>query len=166
MSSLNQVTLVGNLGDSPKIRSMQNGNRVANLSIATSEKWTDKHTGEKREKTEWHRVNVFNEGLVGVIEKYVKKGSKVLVQGKLQTRKWTDDQGIERYVTEIVLQGFNGQLVMLGNGRDQGGAASSNEYTAGNDYQSQGGHSGGGSAAGFGHGPNDVGNSLDDDIPF
>lgn len=120
--SLNKCILIGNVGRDPEIRDMQNGKRVANLSIATSETWKDKATGEKREKTEWHRVVAFSDGLVRVIEQYVHKGSKVYVEGALQTRKWTDKDGIEKYSTEIVLQGYNGKLVLLGDKKGEGGA--------------------------------------------
>ena len=111
---LNRVQLIGNLGKDPEIRSKQNGDRIANFSVATTESWTDKHSGEKREKTEWHRVIIFNDGLAGVAEKYLKKGMKVFVEGALQTRTWTDNAGVERYTTEIVVQAYNGQLIMLG----------------------------------------------------
>jgi len=114
--SVNKVILVGNLGRDPEVRSSQGGTRIANLSVATSEGWTDKRSGERREKTEWHRVVVFNEHLVKVIEKYLEKGSKVYLEGALQTRKWTDNAGVERYSTEVVLQNFDGKLVMLGGG--------------------------------------------------
>ena len=112
--SVNKVILLGNLGQDPDIRSMQNGKKVCTFSIATSDSWKDKETGEKKEKTEWHRVVVFNEGLVGVIENYVKKGSKLYVEGSLQTRKWTDDSGTEKYTTEIVIQGYGGRIDMIG----------------------------------------------------
>lgn len=111
--SVNKVILVGNLGRDPEIRSTQDGKEIANFSVATSESWKDKSTGERREKTEWHRVVVFNDGLVGVIKNYVKKGSKVYLEGSLQTRKWTDKDGQEKYSTEVVLQGFNSVLTML-----------------------------------------------------
>ena len=113
MSSVNKVILVGNLGKDPEVRRMQNGNPVVNLSIATSDTWRDKATGERKEKTEWHRVVIFSEGLAKVAEQYLKKGSKFYVEGALQTRKWTDKDGIEKYSTEIVMQGFNASLVML-----------------------------------------------------
>ena len=114
MSSLNKVMLIGNVGNDPDIKSMPSGDKVANFSVATSESWKDKATGEKKEKTEWHRVVVFNKGLVGVIESYVKKGSKIYISGKLQTRKWKDKDGVEKYSTEVVLSGFDGELVLLG----------------------------------------------------
>lgn len=110
--SVNKVILVGNLGRDPEIRTMQNGNKVANLRLATSESWKDKSTGERKEKTEWHRVVIFGK-LADVAEKYLNKGSKVYINGSLQTRKWTDSDGVERYSTEVVLQGFGGELIML-----------------------------------------------------
>lgn len=113
MSSLNKVLLIGNLGKDPDIRSMQNGNRVCNMSLATSEKWKDKQTGERRERTEWHRIVVFNEGLVGICEKYLRKGSKIYLEGQVETRKYTDQNDNERYITEIVLRPYKGEIVML-----------------------------------------------------
>ena len=113
--SLNKVTLIGNLGKDPDIRKTSDGREIANFSIATSESWKDKNTGEKKEKTEWHRVVVFKEGLVNVIKSYVKKGSKLYIEGQLQTRKWVDSSGNEKYSTEIVLQGFNTALILLDN---------------------------------------------------
>lgn len=131
--SLNKVTLIGNCGNDPDIRSVGDG-RVANLSIATSESWKDKNSGEKKEKTEWHRIVVWNDGLVGVIEKYVKKGSKVYIEGELQTRKWEKD-GVERYSTEVVLTGFGGRLILLGDGGGGGRQSDPNENSSrpGND---------------------------------
>ena len=111
--SINKVILVGNLGRDPEIRSTSDGREIANLAIATSESWKDKNTGERKDKTEWHRVAIFNEGLVNVVKNYVKKGSKVYIEGALQTRKWVDAQGQEKYTTEIVLQGYNSTLTML-----------------------------------------------------
>jgi single-strand DNA-binding protein len=119
--SVNKVILVGNLGRDPEIRSTQGGQRIANFSLATSETWRDRTSGERKERTEWHRVVVFNERLVEVIEKYVKKGSKLYIEGALQTRKWTDNSGQERYSTEVVLQNFRGELTMLDSARGQGG---------------------------------------------
>ncbi len=113
--SINKVILVGNLGNDPEIRTMSNGGRVANLSLATSESWKDKMTGERKEKTEWHRVVVFNEGLVKVIESYLKKGSKLYIEGQIETRKWTDQSGQDKYTTEIVLKPYRGELTMLDN---------------------------------------------------
>jgi single-strand DNA-binding protein len=150
--SVNKVILVGNLGRDPEIRSTQDGTKVANLSLATSESWRDKNSGERREKTEWHRVAIFNERLVDVVEKYLKKGSKVYIEGQLQTRKWTDQSGQERYSTEVVLQRFRGELTMLdgrGSGGDGGGVS---EGPPDSSPPSRGGGGGGG--------------DLDDDIPF
>ncbi len=163
--SINKVILVGNLGADPEVRTFQNGGKVCNLRIATSENWKDKNTGERREKTEWHTVAIFSEGLVRVCEQYLKKGSKVYIEGALQTRKWQDQSGNDRYSTEVVLSGFNGTLVMLdsrgGGGGDQGG------YGGG----SGGGNYGGGSSSGGGgydSGPQQGGGggNIDDEIPF
>ena len=124
--SFNKVMLIGNLGADPEIRSFQNGGKVANFRIATSERWKDKNTGEMQERTEWHTVAIFSEGLVNVVERYLKKGSKVFVEGKLQTRKWQDQSGNDRYSTEVVIQGFGGTLTMLDgtNGQSQQGNSS------------------------------------------
>lgn len=118
--SLNKVQIIGNLGRDPEVRTLNNGDKVVNMRIATSETWRDKQTGDRREKTEWHNVVVFNEGLVKVCEQWLKKGSKVYLEGQLQTRKWTDQQGVERYSTEIVLQRFRGEIVMLSDNRERG----------------------------------------------
>ena len=120
--SVNKVILVGNLGKDPEIRRTQDGRPIANLSVATSESWRDKATGERKEKTEWHRVVIFNEGLCKIAEQYLKKGTKVYIEGQLQTRKWTDQSGVEKYSTEVVLQGFSSALTML-DGRSGGAAA-------------------------------------------
>lgn len=163
--SVNKVILVGNLGRDPEIRSLNNGDRVANLRIATSETWRDKATGERKEKTEWHSVVIFNDNIVKVAENYLKKGSTVYVEGSLQTRKWTDQQGVEKYSTEIVLQRFNGQLTMLGGrGDSQGGGGDRGGYGGGgrdDDYSS--GFSTGG--ANKPSGPKES-YDLNDDIPF
>jgi single-strand DNA-binding protein len=132
--SVNKVILIGNLGADPEIRRTQDGRPIANLRVATSESWRDKTTGERREKTEWHRVVIFNEGLCKIAEQYLKKGSKVYLEGALQTRKWTDKDGHERYSTEVVLQGFNSQLTMLDT-RGGGGGASAD---SGDDFGSSG----------------------------
>ena len=161
--SVNKVILVGNLGQDPEIRRTQDGRPIANFSVATSETWRDRNSGERREKTEWHRVVCFNEGLCKVIEQYVKKGSKVYIEGQLQTRKWQDQNGQDRYTTEVVLQGFNSNLTMLdsrsggGDGGDYGGGGQ-----MGGDYGggSVGGPSGG-EGGGFGGG-----GGIDDEIPF
>ncbi|MGQ3040579.1 MAG: single-stranded DNA-binding protein [Brevundimonas sp.] len=131
--SVNKVILVGNLGRDPEIRTLNNGEKVANLSLATSEQWRDKSTGERKEKTEWHRVVVFNDNIVKVVENYLKKGSTIYVEGSLQTRKWTDQQGVEKYSTEVVIQRFNGQLTMLGGGqsRDEHDQRPTGEQSAG-----------------------------------
>ena len=161
--SLNKVMLIGNLGADPEIRSFQNGGRVANLRIATSETWKDRNTGERQERTEWHTVAIFSEGLVNVCENYLRKGSKVFVEGQLQTRKWQDQQGNDRYSTEVVLRGFNGTLTML-DGRGEGGGGGSRGGDNGGWNQDGGGSGGGqsGGSQGGGSGYDD----LDDDIPF
>jgi single-strand DNA-binding protein len=156
--SVNKVILVGNLGRDPEIRALQSGGRVANLSLATSERWKDRQTGERRERTEWHRVVIFDEKLVDVAEKYLRKGSKLYVEGQLQTRKWTDQSGQERYTTEVVLQRFRSELTMLDTRADAGTMAGE---PAGGGY-TEGGEDGGGAGGGGGRG----GGDLDDDIPF
>jgi single-strand DNA-binding protein len=170
--SLNKVMLIGNLGADPEIRSFQNGGKVANLRIATSETWKDRNTGERQERTEWHNVAIFSEGLVGVVERFLRKGSKVYIEGSLQTRKWQDNSGQDRYTTEVVLRGMNGTLTMLdGPGGGQGGGGGGSR--GGGDWGSGGGSSGGGSRGG-GSGGGDwgsgggssMGDDLDDDIPF
>ena len=149
MSSVNKVILVGNLGADPEIRTTQDGRKIANLRIATSERWNDKATGEKKERTEWHRVVILSEGLARVAEQYLRKGSTVYIEGQLQTRKWQDQDGNDKYSTEIVLQGFNATLTMLGG--SQGGNSD-------NSGQSQGGRPQSAPDAGFG--------DADSDIPF
>jgi single-strand DNA-binding protein len=132
MSSLNKVTLIGNLARDPEVRTTQDGKEIAHITVATSEKWTDKNTGEKKEKAEFHRVVIFSEGLVGVIKSYLKKGSKVYLEGSLQTRKWQDKEGTDRYTTEVVLKGFGSTLIMLGGNNassDNNTSASSNFVT-------------------------------------
>jgi single-strand DNA-binding protein len=126
--SVNKVILVGNLGRDPEVRSTQDGREIANLAIATSESWKDKSTGERKEKTEWHRVVIFSEGLVGIAKNYLKKGSKVYVEGQLQTRKWTDKEGQEKYSTEVVLQGFGATLTMLDSKGSSGGSNDNASY--------------------------------------
>jgi len=161
--SVNKVILVGNLGKDPEIRRTQDGRPIANLSVATSESWRDKATGERKEKTEWHRVVIFNEGLCKVAEQYLKKGAKVYIEGQLQTRKWTDQSGVEKYSTEVVLQGFNSNLTML-DGRSAGSAGGS----SGSD--DQGGDFGvGGSSSAAPRRAVAAGSrnsDMDDDIPF
>lgn len=165
--SVNKVILIGNLGRDPEVRTMQNGGKVANLSLATSESWRDKSTGERKEKTEWHRVVIFG-NLAEIAEKYLKKGSKVYVSGSLQTRKWTDNSGQEKYTTEVVLQGFGGELTMLdGKGGGGGGGGMGDEgggWDSGEDDFAAKGSAGkpraGATGAGGGRNP------MDDDIPF
>lgn len=162
--SVNKVILVGNLGKDPEIRRTQDGRPIANLSIATSETWRDKNSGERKEKTEWHRVVIFNEGLCKVAEQYLKKGAKVYIEGALQTRKWTDQAGVEKYSTEVVLQGFNSTLTML-DGRGGGGGGGSFGDEPGGDFGSSGPVSSAPRrpvAAGGGGRNSD----MDDDIPF
>lgn len=162
--SVNKVILIGNLGRDPESRSMNNGGKVVNLSVATSETWRDKNSGERQERTEWHRVVIFNEKLGEVAEKYLKKGSKVYVEGALQTRKWTDKDGVEKYSTEVVLQRFRGELTMLdGKGGGGGGGGSSGGDDYGDDYGGGGGGGGGRSSGGGGKKP---AGPIDDDIPF
>jgi len=163
--SVNKVTLIGNLGKDPEVRSMNSGDKVVNLSIATSESWRDKATGERKEKTEWHRVVIFNEQLAKVAEQYLKKGSTVYIEGQLQTRKWNDKDGAEKYSTEIVLQKFRGELTMLG-GRGDGAAASGGSYGGGERAMSGGGGGGGAARSGGGGGRSDFSADLDDEIPF
>ena len=161
--SVNKVILVGNIGRDPEIRTTQDGMRVANMSLATSESWRDKNSGERKERTEWHRVVVFNERLVDVIEKYVRKGSKLYIEGALQTRKWTDNSGQERYTTEVVLQRFRGELTML-DGRGGGGGVGG--MGGGPDDMGSGGGGGGGPGSGGGRRSGGGAQDLDDEIPF
>ncbi|TKW77717.1 MAG: single-stranded DNA-binding protein [Bradyrhizobium icense] len=159
--SVNKVILVGNLGKDPEIRRTQDGRPIANLSIATSESWRDKATGERKEKTEWHRVVIFNEGLCKVAEQYLKKGAKVYIEGQLQTRKWTDQSGVEKYSTEVVLQGFNSNLTML-EGRSGGGGGGYADEGAGDFGSSSPAPRRVAAAGGGGRGNSD----MNDDIPF
>lgn len=189
--SVNKVILVGNLGRDPESRSFSNGGKVVELRVATSESWKDRNSGEKKERTEWHTVKLFSEGLANVAERYLRKGSKVYLEGQLQTRKWQDQQGQDRYSTEIVLQGFDAKLVMLdgpggaqGGGAGGGGSRGGDEWGGGDDSfagQSSsrgGGYGGGNSGGGFGGGAARGGaasggaagggfpDDLDDDVPF
>jgi single-strand DNA-binding protein len=194
--SVNKVILVGNLGADPEVRSFQNGGKVCNIRIATSDTWKDRNSGERKERTEWHSVAIFSEGLAGVAERFLRKGSKVYIEGKLQTRKWQDQSGNDRYTTEVVLQGPSAVLTMLdgapggggqgggyggGGGRSQGGGsdwgASSGGFGGGNDYDDFGGGSGGGFGGGGsgkssgggsrgGAGGPNFDNDLDDEVPF
>ena len=168
--SLNKVMLIGNLGADPEIRSFQNGGKVCNLRIATSETWKDRNTGERQERTEWHTVAIFSEGLVNVCENYLKKGSKVYVEGKLQTRKWQDQQGNDRYSTEVVLRGYDGTLTML-DGAGGGGGSGGGRSGGGGNYGGGSGSGGGWNQGGGGQGGANQGggsnyDDLDDDIPF
>ena len=170
--SLNKVMLIGNLGADPEIRSFQNGGKVANLRIATSETWKDKNSGERQERTEWHTVSIFSEGLIGVVERFLKKGSKVYIEGALQTRKWQDQNGQDRYSTEVVLRGMNGTLTMLdgapGGGGGQRSGGSGGSWNQGGGQQSGGGddwRQSGGSGSGSSGGGSNY-DDLDDDIPF
>ncbi|MBD8894361.1 single-stranded DNA-binding protein [Roseibium litorale] len=182
--SVNKVILVGNLGADPEIRRTQDGRPIANLRIATSETWRDRGTGERKERTEWHRVVIFNEGLCKVAEQYLRKGAKVYIEGQLQTRKWQNQQGQDQYSTEIVLQGFNSTLTMLdgrgegggaGGGGSFGGGASGGGGNFGGGYGGDsGGYGGGGSSSGGGYGGGSSsggggfggGGAMDDEIPF
>ena len=149
--SVNKVILVGNLGREPEVRTFQNGSKVCNLRIATSETWKDRNAGERRAKTEWHSVAIYNDGLVRVAEQYLRKGSKVYIEGQLQTRKWQDQSGQDRYSTEVVLQGYGGALVML-DGRSGGDGGGENRSTSDHDQ------------GGYGFTPD--GHEIDGDIPF
>lgn len=178
--SVNKVILVGNVGADPEIRRTQDGRPIANLRIATSESWRDRNSGERKEKTEWHTVVVFNEGLCKVIEQYVKKGAKLYIEGALQTRKWQDQNGNDRYSTEIVLQGFNSTLTMLDGRGEGGGGGRGGDFGGGGDYAGGGSYGGGNYGGGYDQQPSRGGgssrggqssggnfsNDLDDDIPF
>ena len=159
--SVNKVILIGNLGRDPEIRSTQDGTRIANLSVATSDSWRDKATGERKERTEWHRVVIFDDKLVEIVEKYLKKGSKVYLEGALQTRKWTDNSGQERYTTEVVLQRFRSQLTMLDT-RGGGGGGYAEDAPA-EDFAAAGASGGGGGSRAERRAPVQ---ELDDEIPF
>lgn len=174
--SVNKVILIGNLGRDPEVRSFQNGGKVVNLRIATSETWRDRNTGERKERTEWHSVAIFNEALGKIAEQYLKKGSTVYIEGALETRKWQDQSGQDKYTTEIVLRPYNGNLTLLG-GRGEGGAGGGGGYDdrGGYDDGGQGGGYGGGSSGGgrggFGGGSSSSGggggrSDMDDEIPF
>lgn len=165
--SVNKVILIGNLGRDPEIRTFQNGGKVANLRIATSEQWKDRNSGERRERTEWHSVAIMSEGLVNVVERFLKKGSKVYIEGQLETRKWQDQSGQDRYTTEVVLRGFGGTLQML-DGRGEGGGGGGGDFGGGqggygggrDDYGQSGPGSSSGSSSGGGR------SDYDDEIPF
>ncbi|WP_142850470.1 single-stranded DNA-binding protein [Telmatospirillum sp. J64-1] len=171
--SVNKVILIGNLGRDPEVRHAQDGSKIVQLSVATSESWKDRQSGERREKTEWHRVVIFNPNLADISERYLRKGSKVYVEGQLQTRKWTDQSGVEKYTTEIVLSRFKGELTLL-DGRGEGGGAGGDDFGGGyggggfgggggQQRQPQGGGRGGQTGGGQGW---DAPPDLDDEIPF
>lgn len=160
--SLNKVTLIGNVGADPEVRNLTSGNAVANLSLATSESWKDKNSGEKKEVTQWHRIVVWNDGLISVIEKYVKKGSKLYVEGQLQTRKWQDQDGNDRYATEVVLTGFDAKLILLGEGGGGGNRDQNDNASRPGNQRSYGEESGGGRQDQRGNMQRDI----DDQIPF
>ena len=169
---INKVIIVGNLGKDPEVRTFANGGKVCNFSVATSESWKDKQTGERKEKTEWHNISIYNEGLAGVAEKYLRKGSKVYLEGKLQTRKWQDQSGNDRYSTDVVLQGFDSKMEMLdkpggggqGGGSNDGWGGGQSGGSSGGGSNDSWGQSGGGSGGGQGGGAFD--SDLDDDVPF
>ncbi|WP_149142453.1 single-stranded DNA-binding protein [Gemmobacter caeruleus] len=182
--SVNKVIIVGNLGRDPEVRSFQNGGKVVNLRIATSETWRDRNSGERKERTEWHSVAIFSEPLANIAERYLKKGSKVYIEGALETRKWQDQSGQDRYTTEIVLRPYRGELTLL-DGRGEGGGGSVDYDQGGGDYEGGsggggrggsygggrsggGGGYGGGNQGGFGGGSGGGGsrNDMDDEIPF
>jgi len=165
--SVNKVILIGNLGKDPEIRRTQDGRPIANLRVATSESWRDKATGERKEKTEWHRVVIFNEGLCKIAEQYLKKGAKVYLEGALQTRKWQDQSGQDRYSTEVVLQGFNSQLTMLDRAGGGGGSGDNGSDEPGSEFGSSGPTAARQPAmAGAGAGAGGPRGDLDDEIPF
>ena len=164
--SVNKVILIGNLGADPEIKSFQNGGRIANLRIATSENWKDKNTGERKERTEWHNVVLNSDGLVGVAERFLKKGSKIYVEGQLRTRKWQDQSGNDRYTTEVSVGGMGGVLTMLDGAPGGGGQRSSGGNDWGGGASSGGGDWAGGGGKPAGVGQQDLADDLDDDIPF
>lgn len=170
--SVNKVILIGNVGKDPEVRSFNNGGKVCNFSLATSESWKDKQTGERKEKTDWHNIAIFNEGLVGIVERYVKKGSKVYIEGALKTRKWQDRDGNDKYTTEVVLQGFNGNLTLLDSRNSQGGGGGGGYGQSGGGYNQDNMGQGGGNvtqgrsqSASVQEGPAES-FDLDDEIPF
>jgi single-strand DNA-binding protein len=162
--SLNKVQLIGNLGKDPEIKSFQNGGKIANFSIATSEHWKDRQTGEKKERTEWHNIVINGEGLVGVVERWLRKGSKVYIEGQLRTRKWQDQGGNDRYTTEVVVPPMGGQMIMLSDNRQSSGGSSGGSDWGGGSGQSSAGTQSSGAQGGWGGG--DYADDLDDDVPF
>ena len=166
--SVNKVILIGNLGQDPEVKSFQNGGRIANLRIATSENWKDKNTGERKERTEWHTVVLQSDGLVGVAERYLRKGSKVYIEGQLRTRKWQDQNGNDRYTTEVSVGGIGGVMTRLdgapgGGGGQRGGGG---DWGGGSGGSDRGGSSGGGGGSNWNQGGGGMADDLDDDIPF
>lgn len=159
--TVNKVILVGNLGQDPEIRSTSDGKEIATFSIATTESWKDKNSGERKNKAEWHRVIVFSQGLIGIVKNYVKKGSKLYIEGQLQTRKWTDNNGVDKYKTEIVLQNYSSTIQMLDSRNSSGSFADSSKFSAPNNNQGQNQNSSNNNTAN-----NVVVEELDDDIPF
>ena len=157
--SVNKVILIGNLGRDPEVRTFQNGGKVCNLRVATSETWKDRNTGERRERTEWHSVAIFSEPLARIAEQYLRKGSKVYLEGQLETRKWQDQSGQDRYSTEVVLRPYKGELTLLDGRGEGGGAGGGYDDRSGGGYGGPGGDTGGGGRGGYG-------NDLDDEIPF
>ncbi|GAM06360.1 single-stranded DNA-binding protein [Novosphingobium sp. MBES04] len=166
MASVNKVILVGNLGADPELRSFQNGGQIANMRIATSESWKDRQTGERKERTEWHSVVVGSEGLVGVVERFLRKGSKVYVEGQLRTRKWQDRDGNDRYSTEVVVSGIGGKIVMLDSLQGNGGGDQRGERKRGYDDRDSGQRQSGKGNDDWGSSGSSWGDDLDDDIPF
>ncbi len=167
--SVNKVILIGNLGRDPEVRSFQNGGKVVNLRLATSESWRDRNSGERKERTEWHSVAIFNEPLAKIAEQYLRKGSTVYIEGQLETRKWQDQSGQDRYTTEVVLRPYTGNLTLLG-GRGDGGGGASDDRGDDRGYDDRGGAGGGGGRGGYGGGQGSGSgggrSDLDDDIPF
>ncbi len=162
--SVNKVILIGNLGRDPEVRTFQNGGKVVNLRLATSERWKDRNSGEQRERTEWHSVAIFNENLGRIAEQYLKKGSNVYVEGQLETRKWQDQSGQDRYSTEVVLRQFRGELTLLGGrGEGGGGGGGDEDHGGGRSYGGGGGGGGGGRQGGYSGPSSDL---EDDEIPF
>ena len=170
--SVNKVIIIGNLGRDPEVRTFGNGGKVVNLNIATSESWRDKASGERKERTEWHRVSILNEALGGIAEKYLRKGSTVYIEGQLETRKWQDQAGVEKYTTEIVVRPYRGELTLLGGRNEGGGGGSSGSGGYDGGYEDRGGYesgSSGGGSSGRGGGASGSGGGrpdMDDEIPF
>ncbi len=163
MAGVNKVILVGNLGKDPESRTFANGGKVVSFSLATSESWKDRNSGERKEKTEWHNISIFNEGLAGVAERFLRKGSKVYVEGQLETRKWQDQSGNDRYTTDVVLRNFNSSMVLLDGREGGGGGGGSKDF---GDDSFSGGSSGGGNRSQSRPQPAAFDSDLDDDVPF